>query len=69
MACRFYGTHKGYDGVRNGKKQLSEINGLSKDVQKLLWKNKMKFLKADSVLKSLGLMVMNKTSTVLLLNL
>ncbi|KAJ6310777.1 hypothetical protein OIU76_015483 [Salix suchowensis] len=56
LACRFYGTHKGNDGVRNGKKQLSEINGLSKDVQKLLWKNKMKFLKADSVLKSLGLM-------------
>lgn len=69
MACRFYGTHKGNDGVRNGKKQLSEINGLTKDVQKLLWKNKMKFLKADSVLKSLGLLVMNKTSTVLLLNL
>ncbi|KAB5541510.1 hypothetical protein DKX38_014484 [Salix brachista] len=56
LACRFYGTHKGNDGVRNGKKQRSEINGLSKDVQKLLWKNKMKFLKADSVLKSLGLM-------------
>ncbi|KAG6762919.1 hypothetical protein POTOM_033446 [Populus tomentosa] len=55
LACRFYGTHKGHDGVRNGKKQISEINGLNKDVQKLLWKNKMKFLKADSVLKSLGL--------------
>ncbi|KAL3580731.1 hypothetical protein D5086_018566 [Populus alba] len=55
LACRFYGTHKVHDGVRNGKKQISEINGLNKDVQKLLWKNKMKFLKADSVLKSLGL--------------
>jgi tRNA-dihydrouridine synthase 3 len=39
---------------------------LNKDVQKLLWKNKMKFLKADSVLKSLGLTVMNKTPTMLL---
>ncbi|CAK7329588.1 unnamed protein product [Dovyalis caffra] len=56
LACRFYGTHKDNDVVGNGKKRNSEINGLNKDVQKLLWKNKMKFPKADSVLKSLGLM-------------
>lgn len=76
LACRFYGTHKD-DGsvVANGngleaKKGVSEVNGLNKDVQKLLWKNKMKFPKADSVLKSLKLLVTNRrlTSSLLLLN-
>ncbi|KAJ4833688.1 hypothetical protein Tsubulata_021655 [Turnera subulata] len=62
LACRFYGTHKDGGGAvveGNGSENVgknSEINGLSKDVQKLLWKNKMKFPKADAVLKSLGLM-------------
>ncbi|XP_039040939.1 tRNA-dihydrouridine(47) synthase [NAD(P)(+)]-like [Hibiscus syriacus] len=58
LACRFVGTHK--DGASaatsNLLKKCSEVNGLSKDVQKLLWKNKMRFTKADGVLKSLGLM-------------
>ncbi|XP_022747839.1 tRNA-dihydrouridine(47) synthase [NAD(P)(+)]-like isoform X2 [Durio zibethinus] len=58
LACRFAGTHK--DGASaataNVLKKSSEVNGLSKDVQKLLWKNKMCFTKADSVIKSLGLM-------------
>ncbi|XP_065867721.1 tRNA-dihydrouridine(47) synthase [NAD(P)(+)]-like isoform X2 [Euphorbia lathyris] len=57
LACRFYGTHEA--GVRgngsNSRSRSSEINGLNKDVQKLLWKNKMKFPKADANLKALGL--------------
>ncbi|GAV60275.1 Dus domain-containing protein [Cephalotus follicularis] len=60
LACRFAGTHK--NGVAadagdgDARKKNSEINGLIKDVQKLLWKNKMRFPKADAKLKSLGLM-------------
>ncbi|KAM7479373.1 hypothetical protein LguiA_027586 [Lonicera macranthoides] len=58
LACRFSGTHK--DDVcaetQNVQRKVSEINGLKKDVQKLLWKNKMKFPKADAQLKLLGLM-------------
>jgi tRNA-dihydrouridine synthase 3 len=60
LACRFLGTHK-KDGVFAGnldaKKISDEKNGLNKNVQKLLWKNKMRFPKADAKLKSLGLMV------------
>lgn len=59
LACRFSGTHE--DGVAVGSSNLqkknSEINGLNKDVQKLLWKNKMRFPKADAKLKLLGLLV------------
>ncbi|KAK8987186.1 hypothetical protein V6N11_026942 [Hibiscus sabdariffa] len=57
LACRFSGTHKdGASGTTsNLLKKSSEVNGLSKDVQKLLWKNKMRFTKADAVIKSLGL--------------
>ncbi|XP_041010944.1 tRNA-dihydrouridine(47) synthase [NAD(P)(+)]-like isoform X1 [Juglans microcarpa x Juglans regia] len=58
LACRFFGTHK--DGVPTGisdaRKKCAEINGLKKDVQKLLWKNKMSFPKADAKLKALGLL-------------
>ncbi|EEF49514.1 tRNA-dihydrouridine(47) synthase [NAD(P)(+)]-like [Ricinus communis] len=58
LACRFYSTHE--NGVKgdasNTRKQSSEVNGLNKDVQKLLWKNRFKFPKADAILKSLGLM-------------
>uniref|UniRef100_A0A2P2L4K8 tRNA-dihydrouridine(47) synthase [NAD(P)(+)] n=1 Tax=Rhizophora mucronata TaxID=61149 RepID=A0A2P2L4K8_RHIMU len=65
LACRFYGMHKDNDVLANGsemeKKSSSEMNGLNKDVQKLLWKNKMKFPKADATLKSLGLMLMGKS--------
>ncbi|XVE67076.1 hypothetical protein DITRI_Ditri08aG0130900 [Diplodiscus trichospermus] len=57
LACRFAGTHKDGDSsaTANVLKKSSEVNGLSKDVQKLLWKNKMRFTKADAVIKSLGL--------------
>ncbi|CAJ1973020.1 unnamed protein product [Sphenostylis stenocarpa] len=63
LACRFSSTHEG--GVPssdpNGLKNSSEVNGLSKDVQKLLWKNKMNFSKADLKLKSLGLLGPSKS--------
>lgn len=57
LACRFSSTHEVAEpsGNLNGLKNSSEVNGLSKDVQKLLWKNKMSFSKADAKLKSLGL--------------
>lgn len=61
MACRFAGTHKDdgtgevFNGTINGDNGKSETNVLKKDVQKLLWKNKMKFPKADAALKLLGL--------------
>ncbi|XP_076896930.1 tRNA-dihydrouridine(47) synthase [NAD(P)(+)]-like [Bidens hawaiensis] len=59
LACRFLGTHTTdivlAAGTPNEHKN-SEINGLKKDVQKLLWKNKMKFPKADAILTNLGLM-------------
>jgi len=59
LACRFSSTHEGGvpSGDCNGLKNSSEVNGLSKDVQKLLWKNKMSFSKADAKLKSLSLLV------------
>ncbi|KAL2490609.1 tRNA-dihydrouridine(47) synthase [NAD(P)(+)]-like [Abeliophyllum distichum] len=60
LSCRFAGTHNDGDdvpaGTMNGKKNSSEMNALNKDVQKLLWKNKMKFPKADNSLKLLGLL-------------
>ncbi|KAI7736180.1 hypothetical protein M8C21_012627 [Ambrosia artemisiifolia] len=58
LACRYLGTHR-TDIVATGtpnEHKNSEVNGLKKDVQKLLWKNKMTFPKADTVLKDLGLM-------------
>ncbi|KAJ1386326.1 Zinc finger, CCCH-type [Sesbania bispinosa] len=57
LACRFSSTHgEGVPSANpNAVKNASEVNGLSKDVQKLLWKNKMGFPKADAKLKSLGL--------------
>ncbi|KAL6517390.1 hypothetical protein OROMI_033091 [Orobanche minor] len=65
LACRFAGTHKDdNDEVANGAnseyKRQSEMNVLKKDVQKLLWKNNMKFPKADAALKHLGLLSKNK---------
>ncbi|RDX71542.1 tRNA-dihydrouridine(47) synthase [NAD(P)(+)]-like protein, partial [Mucuna pruriens] len=60
LACRFSSTHE--DGVPSANlKNSFEVNGLSKDVQKLLWKNKMNFSKADAKLKSLGLMGPSKS--------
>ncbi|XP_052192680.1 tRNA-dihydrouridine(47) synthase [NAD(P)(+)]-like isoform X2 [Diospyros lotus] len=58
LACRFAGTHKDVlsGEALTGRKKGSEMNGLKKDIQKLLWKNKMRFQKADAQLKLLGLL-------------
>ncbi|PPR93890.1 hypothetical protein GOBAR_AA26784 [Gossypium barbadense] len=62
LACRFAGTHKDNAPVATSNllKKSTEVNGImrlwkNKNVQKLLWKNKMCFTKADVVVKSLGL--------------
>lgn len=39
------------------KKHGVELNSLNKDFQRLLWKNRVKFPKADAQLKILGLSV------------
>lgn len=61
LACRFSGTHGecllGVNTLGSHQKS-SEMNALNKDVQKLLWKNKMPFPKSDAQLKTLGLMVL-----------
>lgn len=58
IACRFSGTHKGgLAETTSFQRQSSEVNGLSKDVQKLLWKDQMCFTRADAELKRLGLVV------------
>lgn len=59
LACRFSGIHvdTGPAETVNAQKKSSEMNGLNKDVQKLLWKNKMSFPRADGQLKHLGLLV------------
>lgn len=69
LACRFLGTHKDgvADGDVNARRRSSEMNGLSKNVQKLLWKNKMKFTKADAKLKALGLMGHANSKTIAML--
>lgn len=58
IACRFSGTHKvGLAETTSFQRKSSEVNGLSKDVQKLLWKDQMCFTRADAELKRLGLVV------------
>ncbi|XP_021848053.1 tRNA-dihydrouridine(47) synthase [NAD(P)(+)]-like isoform X2 [Spinacia oleracea] len=55
VTCRFYGTHKDATNENlDALKEGSEINMLKKDVQRLLWKNNMKFPKSNAVLKQLG---------------
>lgn len=53
LSCRFYGTHREIAGKENSD---SEMNYFNKETQRLLWKNKMAFVKADAKLKSLGLL-------------
>ncbi|KAH7687037.1 tRNA-dihydrouridine synthase protein [Dioscorea alata] len=57
LTCRFASTHS--EGVivedENTPKQKFEINGLNKDLQRLLWKNKVSFPKSSAQLKLLGL--------------
>ncbi|XP_051135563.1 tRNA-dihydrouridine(47) synthase [NAD(P)(+)]-like isoform X2 [Andrographis paniculata] len=69
LACRFAGTHiiangEVNNGTINGDKRSSEMNVLKKEVQKLLWKNKMKFPKAEASLKLLGLLGQGKNKKV-----
>ncbi|PIA27916.1 hypothetical protein AQUCO_07400033v1 [Aquilegia coerulea] len=63
LACRFSSTHRLEVTAESSEfqKKTSEVNGLKKDVQKLLWKNKMSFPKADDQLKVLGLLNKSKT--------
>ncbi|CAH2075870.1 unnamed protein product [Thlaspi arvense] len=55
LSCRFLGTHRDIAANSDAEKN-SEINFFNKDTQRLLWKNKMTFTKADAKLKSLGLL-------------
>ncbi|KAG0473115.1 hypothetical protein HPP92_014972 [Vanilla planifolia] len=56
ITCRFFNTHGRRTSVNLDIPKISyEINTLSKDVQKLLWKNKIAFSRADVQLKRLGL--------------
>ncbi|XP_020587460.1 tRNA-dihydrouridine(47) synthase [NAD(P)(+)]-like [Phalaenopsis equestris] len=56
ITCRFLNTHQKQTlENRDISKKNSEVNILKKDLQKLLWKNKFSFTKADSQLKALGL--------------
>lgn len=56
VTCRFYGTHKDMPSESLDVSQGgADVNPLKKDVQKLLWKNKMKYPKSDAALKQLGL--------------
>ncbi|XP_043709605.1 tRNA-dihydrouridine(47) synthase [NAD(P)(+)]-like isoform X3 [Telopea speciosissima] len=66
VACRFSGSHKdGAPAETLGVQKMSyEMNGLNKDVQKLLWKNKMCFSRADAQLKCLGLSAKSKSKTI-----
>ena len=57
LTCRFLGTHKDNLAPQNHSEGNHERNPLSKDIQKLLWKNKYKFPKASAQIKLLGLKV------------
>ncbi|KAL1190236.1 tRNA-dihydrouridine(47) synthase [NAD(P)(+)]-like [Cardamine amara subsp. amara] len=63
LACRFLGSHRDVTGNSDGKEN-SELNYFNKDTQRLLWKNKMTFVKADAKLESLGLLGHAKKSNV-----
>ncbi|OEL26823.1 tRNA-dihydrouridine(47) synthase [NAD(P)(+)]-like [Dichanthelium oligosanthes] len=60
LTCRFLGTHKDNLAPQNQSEGNHERNPLSKDIQKLLWKNKYKFPKASAQIKLLGLKDGNK---------
>ncbi|CAN4107437.1 unnamed protein product [Withania somnifera] len=56
LACRYAGTHRDDISAPTGNlpAKSSELNFFNKAIQKLLWKNKMKFPKAEATLKLLG---------------
>ncbi|CAL0305921.1 unnamed protein product [Lupinus luteus] len=59
LVCRFSSTHQPLTTTTTTATptKTSEVNGLTKNIQKLLWKNKITFPKADAKLKALGLKV------------
>ncbi|XP_019415334.1 PREDICTED: tRNA-dihydrouridine(47) synthase [NAD(P)(+)]-like isoform X3 [Lupinus angustifolius] len=62
LVCRFSSTHQPATTTTTPPlNNTSEVNGLTKNVQKLLWKNKITFPKADAKLKTLGLKVMSNS--------
>ncbi|WVZ83476.1 hypothetical protein U9M48_030618 [Paspalum notatum var. saurae] len=63
LTCRFLSTHKDNLALQNRSEGNHERNPLSKDTQKLLWKNKYKFPKANAQIKLLGLKDGNKNKT------
>lgn len=63
LTCRFLSTHKDNLAPQNHSEGNHERNPLSKDVQKLLWKNKYKFPKANDQIKLLGLKDGNRNKT------
>ncbi|XP_042406995.1 tRNA-dihydrouridine(47) synthase [NAD(P)(+)]-like [Zingiber officinale] len=59
ITCRYSNTHKQCTSLKpnSSAKRSSEVNCLNKDLQKLLWKDKVSFPKADFQLQLLGLKV------------
>eukprot|EP01018_Ginkgo_biloba_P019991 Gb_16506 [translate_table: standard] len=59
VACRFAGTHVEHNSPREEtliNDTSYEMNGLDKDLQKLIWKNAVTFPKADAQLKEIGIL-------------
>lgn len=59
VGCRFAGTHIERDSMQKEavlNDTTYEMNGLHKDLQKLIWKKAVKFTKADDQLKKLGIL-------------
>ncbi|KAL2632793.1 hypothetical protein R1flu_004272 [Riccia fluitans] len=61
ITCRFAGTHKNVAEVESSKEKPSNVptnerNILRKDLQKLLWKNKGHYPRADAQLRAMGLL-------------
>lgn len=59
LTCRFLTTHKENLAPQNHPERKNEKNTLSKDIQRVLWKNNYKFPKANAQIKLLGLKVYN----------
>ncbi|XP_074558849.1 tRNA-dihydrouridine(47) synthase [NAD(P)(+)]-like [Curcuma longa] len=59
ITCRYSNTHKQCTSLKPNPsaKRSTEVNCLNKDLQKLLWKDKVSFPKADFQLQLLGLKV------------
>ncbi|XP_078166957.1 FMN-linked oxidoreductases superfamily protein isoform X2 [Carex rostrata] len=65
ITCRFFGTHKKKligESQDLQRRKSHEINNLDKDLQKSLWKGRVKFPKAEAQLKLLGLKSGKKAS-------